>query len=174
MELALTFGAVGDFLSIALLIKDIVSALDESRGSAKAYRGLVHEITHLQKALEQVDHIYRRPDLPSGLRDLISIVQTTISQVCDSLRTFHGRIGKRYGDSLAEGGSGNIFRDAAKKIQWKLEEKDVDKFRAELAGHRMTLELFLQVTTVWVADCCHCGPSSNVSLVASNKRTTKL
>jgi len=148
MELALTFGAIGDFLSIALLIKDIASALDESRGSAKAYRGLIDEITQLHRALEQVDHIYQGPDIPSGLSDLISIAQTTVSQVRETLKAFHGRICKKYGDSLAEGGSGNIFKDSAKRIQFKLEEKDVANFRTELSGHRMSLELFLQITTV--------------------------
>ncbi|KAK0609397.1 hypothetical protein B0T14DRAFT_541014 [Immersiella caudata] len=148
MELALTFGAVGDFLSIASLIKDIVSALDDSRGSAKAYRGLIDEITHLHKALEQVDDIYRGPDIPTGLSDLVSIAQTSISRVRDTLTAFYARICKKYDDSLSEGGSGNIFKDAARKIQFKLEEKDVIGFRAEVAGHRMSLELFLQVITV--------------------------
>ncbi|KAM7191363.1 hypothetical protein V8F33_008966 [Rhypophila sp. PSN 637] len=148
MELALTFGAIGDFISIASLIKDVLSALDDSRGSTKAYRDLIDEITHLQKALEQVEHIFRGPDLPSGLRHLISIAQSTITQVREALKEFQSRICKKYDNNLTEGGSGNIFKDAAKKIQFKLEEKNVAKFRAELAGHRMCLELFLQVTAV--------------------------
>jgi len=41
MELGLTFGAVGDLISIAILIKDSVSAFDDSRGSSKAYSDLV-------------------------------------------------------------------------------------------------------------------------------------
>ncbi|KAK0717848.1 hypothetical protein B0T26DRAFT_751856 [Lasiosphaeria miniovina] len=44
MELGLTFGAVGDFISIAGLVRDIVLALDSCRGSSKEYRDLVESI----------------------------------------------------------------------------------------------------------------------------------
>lgn len=35
MELAFTFGAVGDFIALSVLIKDIIGALDDCRGSSK-------------------------------------------------------------------------------------------------------------------------------------------
>jgi len=148
MEVALTCGAVGDFISIALLIKDIISALDECRGSAKAFRDLIEEIGLLQKNLEQIERIYQGPELPDGLESLGSIARATISQIRTCLEAFCNKVYNKYGESLAEGGSGNVFRDVSRKLQWKLEEREVEKFRSEMAGYRMSLEMFLQVTTV--------------------------
>ena len=47
MEVAPTFGAVGDIISIVVLITEIPAALDECRGSDKAYRDLVDELNLL-------------------------------------------------------------------------------------------------------------------------------
>lgn len=148
MEVTPTFGAVGDFISIALLIKDIISALDECRGSGKAYRDLIEEITLLHKNIEQIERIYQGPNLPDGFDDLQSIVHTTVAKTRQCLEGFCDRVSKKYGKSLVTGGSGNAFKDVARKIQWKFEEKDIEKFRSEVMGYRMSLEMFLQVTTV--------------------------
>jgi len=148
MEVTPTFGAIGDFISIALLIKDVVSALDECRGSAKAYRDLIEEIGLLQKSIEQIERIYQKPEFHDGVEGLESVVQATIIQVRKCLEGFCDRFCKKFGESLAEGGSGNALKDIAKKIQWKFEEKEVEKFRSEVVGYRMSLEMFLQVTMV--------------------------
>lgn len=148
MEVALTFGAVGDFLSIALLIKDIIAALDECRGSAKAYGELIEEINLLQKNVDQIERIFKAPDLSDGFQDLNAIAQTTITQTRKCLKGFCARVRRKYGENLAEGGSGNVFKDVTRKIQWKLEEKEVEKFRSDVMAYRMSLEMFLQVTTM--------------------------
>ena len=148
MELALTFGAVGDFLSIALLIKDIISALDECRGSAKSYHDLTQGITLLGEAIKQAEQIYQGSQLPDGLEDLAPIAKATIAQIRTSLKSFRDQVCKKYDHSLAKGGSGNIFKDVSRKIQWKLEEKDAVKFRAEVAGYTMSLKMLLEVTTL--------------------------
>jgi len=148
MELALTFGAVGDFISIALLIKDTISALDECRGSAKSYRDLIEGITLLGQATQQAEQVYDASQLPDGLEDLVPIAKATIAQIRTSLGSFRDKICKRYGDSLAEGGSGNIVKDVSRRIQRRLEEKDAEKFRAEVAGYTMSLTILLDVTSV--------------------------
>jgi len=73
MEVALTFGAVG------LLIKDIVSALDELRGSAKSYRELIEGITLLGQVVEQAAQVYQdsQPSTLDGLEDLVPIANAT-------------------------------------------------------------------------------------------------
>ncbi len=148
MEVSPTFGAIGDFISIALLIKDIVLALDECRGSGKAYRDLIEEIGLLRTNIEQIELVYQGPELCDGVEDPESAVRVTIARIRKCLEGFCDRFCKKYGESLAEGGSGNVFRDVAKKIQWKFEEKEVEKFRSEVMGYRMSLEMFLQVTTM--------------------------
>ncbi|KAK4673856.1 hypothetical protein QC763_115600 [Podospora pseudopauciseta] len=148
MEFTLTFGAVGDFLALLSLINDIRSALDDCRGSKKTYRDLVESLTLLQKSLEQVVKIYQGPGFASGLQDLGAIAQATVNQVCAALQEFRDRISSKYGSSLASNGSGNVLRDVTRKIQWKFEEKDVEQFRAKVAGLTVSLNLLLDATTV--------------------------
>lgn len=47
----ITFGSVGDIISICLLAKEIIGAIDESRGSAKEYQELTDELRSLERAL---------------------------------------------------------------------------------------------------------------------------
>ncbi|KAK4450976.1 hypothetical protein QBC34DRAFT_348557 [Podospora aff. communis PSN243] len=172
MEVALTFGAVGDFLSIALLIKDIISALDECRGSAKAFRELIEEITLLQKNVDQIERIYQGPELGDGFEDLASISQTSIAQIRKCLEGFCTRISNKYGPSLGVGGSGNVFKDVSRKIQWKLEEKEVERFRSEIMGYRMSLAMFLQVTTVRLVRNNHRAVSNQINQAEANTMNT--
>jgi len=148
MELAVTFGAVGDLLAVAALIKDIITALDDCRGSSKAYRDLVQSMEALAQALQEVDRIYHasntsfEPDEQTR-----SAVLHIVGQVRQCLDGFKTRIAK-FAPGLAQGGSGNTIKDAARKIQWKLEEKDIEKFKTEVAAHTEFLKFFLNMTTM--------------------------
>lgn len=150
MEVALTFGAVGDLISIALLAKDIVAALNDSRGSAKEYRDLIQSLVTLDEIVQSIEKILSETDFGGIFDDLRPIAQRATEQTHQCLDRFRTKICK-YGPSLAEGGSGNVFKDVARKIQWKLEEKDVERFRAELAGHTSSLKLLLEITQMCVA-----------------------
>jgi hypothetical protein len=40
----ITFGAVGDIIFVCLLVKDLVEALDKSRGSKAEYQSAIREL----------------------------------------------------------------------------------------------------------------------------------
>jgi hypothetical protein len=40
----LTFGAVGDIISVCLLVKDLVEVLDKARGSKAEYQAAIREL----------------------------------------------------------------------------------------------------------------------------------
>jgi hypothetical protein len=149
MDFGLTFGAVGDFISIALLIKDIIASLDDSRGSAKQYRELVRGLDILGQTLEAVQKTYENPQLTDSLEDLSKISLSTINQIQSCLQGFLDQI-RKYEPSLGVdvSGSGNTLKSIGRKIQWKLNEKEIDKFRTEIAGCTMTLKVLLEVTTL--------------------------
>jgi hypothetical protein len=149
MDFGLTFGAVGDFISIALLIKDIIASLDDCRGSAKQYRELVQGLDILGQTLEVVQKTFENPQLTDSLEDLSKISLTTISQIQCCLRGFLDQI-RKYEPSLGvnASGSGNTLKSISRKIQWKLNEKEVEKFRTEISGCTMTLKVLLEVTTM--------------------------
>ncbi|KAK3331476.1 hypothetical protein B0H66DRAFT_468412 [Apodospora peruviana] len=152
MELGLTLGAVGDIISITVLIKDIVSALSEARGSSKAYRDLVESLNVLHQMLHEADRVYSDEPHDSAVR-LVAL--NTVGQIRNCLRRFDATI-QKYGPSLAQGGSGCSLMDGARKLQWKLlEEKDVDKFRSEIMGYSQSLTTLLCVTNIRMAKRQH-------------------
>ncbi|KAM5386445.1 hypothetical protein ACJZ2D_000408 [Fusarium nematophilum] len=151
MEVAFAFGAVGDFIA--------------------EYRDVVQALATLRKALEEVEYIYRDPKLSDDFKDLCTIALRTVEQVRQCLEGFRNQI-RKYGPGLADGGTGNLFKDVARKIQWKLEEKDVDKFRADVAGSTISLKVLLEVTTVRIVQRNHEDLTQQVA--DSGKRTAIL
>jgi hypothetical protein len=149
MDFGLSFGAVGDFISIALLIKDIIASLDDCRGSAKQYRELVQGLDILGQTLEVVQKTFENPQFTDSLEDLSKISLTTISQIQYCLQGFLEQI-RKYESSLGvnASGSGNTLKSISRKIQWKLNEKEVEKFRTEISGCTMTLKVLMEVTTM--------------------------
>lgn len=141
-----TFGSFGDFLSIAALIKDIVIALNDSRGSSKKYQSLIHGLDILNTAIGQVEQLYRSQRFTVGIeRGPVTALEQAIAKIWQSLEDFHAKI-RKFATSLSPGGSGRVFKDAARKIQFKMEEKDVQEFQQEVLGYNMSLELLLGVT----------------------------
>ena len=149
MELGLTFGSVGDFIAITALIKDIVAALDDARGSAKEYQDLVRELDTLRQTLEEVQKTFEDPQLITSLENLTQIALDTVVQINECLNGFLGQICK-YEPTLGTvtSGKGNRLKAVGRKAQWRLNERDVEKFRAEVMGCTMALNVLLKVITV--------------------------
>jgi hypothetical protein len=150
MELSLSFGAVGDFIAVCNLIKTIISALDDARGSARDYANLIQDLNILSQTLLEVDNVFRNSPRVGGLHGLQALAIRTSGHIRDSLNEFGAKI-KKYAPSLSCGGSGSRFRDAARKVQWKLEERDIDKFRAEILGHKTSLQILMDATSLSVS-----------------------
>ncbi|KAJ4120293.1 hypothetical protein NW760_007447 [Fusarium oxysporum] len=156
MDFGLSFGSVGDFITIALLIKDIVAALDDCRGSAKQYRDLVQRLNTLHQTLEAVQQVYEDPQLTQSLEGLSKIALSAVGQIRSCLEAFLGHI-RKYEPSLGNSvsGGGNALKDIRRKVQWKLNEKEVEKFCDEVVGCTMTLKMLLEVTTMRVLQRNH-------------------
>lgn len=146
MEFAFTFGAIGDLVAVIELIKNIVIALDDCRGSAKEYQDVVHHLEILEMTLQQVAELYQDERFNSHLGDLRAIASRNLQQIRLCLDGFSDNI-QKFAPSLANGGTKNVFKDMVMKIRWKLEEKDIHKLRAEVMGYTMSLNILLEVTT---------------------------
>ncbi|KAH7140853.1 hypothetical protein EDB81DRAFT_66730 [Dactylonectria macrodidyma] len=142
-----TFGAVGDFISVVVIIRDILSALNDSRGSSRDFRELTQSLKVMEKALEELHGVFNDPRVPIELDSLQSVALDTARQITCRLTEFRQKIDK-YSTSLAHNGSGNPIKDTVKKIQWKLEEGEVSKFRGEIAGYTASLKILLHAVTV--------------------------
>lgn len=141
-----TFGSFGDLLSIAALIKDIVIALNDSRGSSKKYQSLMHGLDILNTAIGQVEQLYSSQHFTVGIEQgPVTALEQAIAKIWQSLEDFHAKI-RKFSTSLSPGGSGSVVRDVARKIQFKMEEKDVQEFQQEILSYNMALDLLLGVT----------------------------
>ncbi|CAG7554642.1 unnamed protein product [Fusarium equiseti] len=149
MDLGLTFGSVGDLIAITVLIKDIIAALDDTCGSTKEYQYLVRELDTLRLTLEAVQRTFEDPQLIHSLEDLAKIALDTVTQINDCLNGFQNQICK-YEPTLSAGASGksNCLKAVGRKVQWKLNEREVERFRAEVMGCTMALNVLLKVITI--------------------------
>ncbi|TIC95718.1 hypothetical protein CH35J_007903 [Colletotrichum higginsianum] len=154
MEFTLTFGAVGDFIAVIEVVRSIIVALDDCRGSVKEYRDVVQSLEVLEKTLQLVADLYEDQSPTNDLGDLRAIAMRCVEQIRLCLQGFGEKI-QKFAPSLSNGGTKNVFKDVARKIQWKLEESDVDKFRAEVAGYTLSLNVLLEVTTARVVQRNH-------------------
>lgn len=147
MAFSPSFGSVGDFLSITILIKDIIVALDDCRGSSHKYQELKQRLEILGETIHHVEQAYQNPELVVS-NETSTTATRVVSQVHQCLNAFNSQRLTRYVTSLSPGGSGNAFKDAAKKIQFKLDEKDIEKFQREIMDYNVLLTILMDVSTM--------------------------
>ncbi|KAL3297026.1 vegetative cell wall protein gp1 [Colletotrichum asianum] len=146
MEFTLAFGAVGDFIAVLELIKNIVAALDDSCGSRKQHRDVAWSLKILESTVRQIEEVCHDQELRSEIR--------------------------KFGPSLANHGTNNVLRDAARKVQWRLEEKEVEKLREELLRHTISMNTLLELTTLFTIRQTHDATVKKIS--DSEKRTAAI
>lgn len=120
--LARPLGPSGDFLSTALLVKDIVAASDDGRGPARKYQDLLRGLDALSETTKAVEQLYRGPAACGVLRrrlrhgpadggagrEVPGGAQSQDAQICvDPVPPGWG------------GGSGGVAEDFARKVQFK-------------------------------------------------------
>lgn len=136
--MAVPFGfSVGDFISTLNLVRNIITALQDSRGAVVEFRGITATLSGLEQCVQQLQVLeITDPALASSL-------QGASREFQESIDTFVDKVLK-YETSLKPGGSQNKLRDAFRKVQWSLAEKGaVRAFQAEILLHGMNIQLVL-------------------------------
>lgn len=125
--------SIGDFISTIDLLIKIVGALDQAHGAAPQFQHLTGTLQSLQHALKDTDAFDSNPDALS----------TIIKRTEGSIERFLKKIAK-YQPSLQVGGSKNKWRDAMRKVQWSLCQKDdVSTFQNEISLEVSSIQLHL-------------------------------
>lgn len=148
MPVGLTFGSLGDIISLSILVKDVVKALDNSRGSSSEYQEVIRELWALDWVLLEVELLWRtcEPTTESNALRETTLRMADQCRICNE--NFLKRI-KKYEPSLREGGSDSSIRDAGRKLQWQmLHSQDLTKFRAEINAHCSAINMLLLTTSV--------------------------
>jgi len=142
--------SVGDCITISILIKDVVSALDNSRGSAAEYQELCRELWSLDKALLEVAQLSENTSDVVQLNALQQSVGRAATQCKECIVGYLDKI-KAFNRTLRDGGSGSRVRDAYGKIKWSLAQKDeLVKFRSEIAAHGSAINMLLITASMQV------------------------
>lgn len=144
----ITFGSVGDLISVSLIVKDLVKALDDSRGSAAEYQEIIRELLALDRALLEVELLSKTCEETVELNALCMTARHIAGACSIRIRSFLGQI-NRYKSSLGTTNAGHQLRDFSMKIRWKISHGDeLDKVRAEINAHCSSLNMLLITASV--------------------------
>ena len=148
--MSITFGAVGDIISVCLLVKDLVDALDKARGSKAGYQAAIRELWILDRALLEIDLFTRSygHDPTPELRGLCETAKRAVTMCKGLVTTFLDRV-RKYQSTFGEGQKPNLLKEAAMAVRWRVGEKDVlEQFRVEIAGTSSSLQMLLVTSSV--------------------------
>ena len=138
--MATGFGfSTGDFIAGINLVKDVIKALQDSKGSSKEYLELITELRTLEIALLEIkalDLQIEQRTQRAALRHAATQCQTSIDNLLKDLT--------KYSTHLRLGGSLCAWKDAYRKIQWRLCKKDdLVRFRDEIGFHVQSIQMLM-------------------------------
>jgi len=142
----ITFGAVGDIISVCLLANEIIVCLDDARGSPKEYRALCDELRSLERALLEAAHMLEKQRSGIGLLAKTIAEEVTASKSC--LEQFRDSLA-RYDVAFQPKSPAGSTKCFAKSVQWRLVEKEtISKFREGIALRFNALSILLITANV--------------------------
>ncbi|KAH6971410.1 hypothetical protein BKA56DRAFT_635546 [Ilyonectria sp. MPI-CAGE-AT-0026] len=122
MEVALTFGSVGDIPAICQIAIELSRALGSSAGSAKEYLELRTDLDSFVRVLMQVIGTYEQHQVSPWLKSVESEIKHVVADCGKLVQDALDHFLPKYHSHLRSGGSGNIFKDALKKVEWNFSE----------------------------------------------------
>ena len=148
MSASVTFGSVGDIITLCIIIKDLVKALDDSKGSSAQYQEVIRELWALDRVLLEVELLWRTCESTNELNALRETAHRMADRCRRSIEAFLKKV-EKYRPSLRDGGSGSVLRDATMKIRWQVSHADeLTKFRAEINAHCSAINMLLLTASV--------------------------
>jgi hypothetical protein len=147
----ITFGSVGDIISVSLLVKDVLVALSESRGSSVEYQEIIRELYILDRALLEIEQLSRQYASTLELTALCQTAAKAVSECRNSVKTFLDRTAK-YHRSLSDRSKANALSKATRTVQFAVVERnELSRFRAEISAHSLSLNMLLTTASVYVS-----------------------
>lgn len=145
----LTCGSVGDIISLCLVIKNLVKALDDSRDSSSEYQEVIRELWSLDRVLLEIELLWRTCEDSIELNALRETAHRMADQCRSSMEAFLKKV-QKYGPSLRDGGSGRMLKDASLKVRWQVAHADdLTKFRAEINAHCSAISMLLLTANLY-------------------------
>lgn len=136
----ITFGSVGDIISVCLIVQSIAKALSDSRGSASEFRVLMGELESSTAALKQVQHLVTAHPKVTDAESLYKAVESCR----ECLEAIASKISK-FKASLQADSSQNIAVRTFWKLRWQNQNTQVIEWRHQVSVQYA--ELHLQLST---------------------------
>lgn len=147
MEVALTFGSLGDIIQLCQLAIQLSRAVGVGCGavgeSVKEYLELRKDldffvrilmqvksavldfqVTMLTQVLPQVIETYQERESSPYLEGLNHVSKSVVDQTASLIQDALNHFQSRYKNSLLPGGSGKKLKDVYKKVEWSTREKE--------------------------------------------------
>ncbi|KAJ2985684.1 hypothetical protein NUW58_g5402 [Xylaria curta] len=128
MEVALTFGSLGDIIQLFQIAIQLVRAIGFGRGaigeSAAKYQELRNDLDIFVRILMQVVATYEQHESSPYLEGLDNVSKCVVNQCTSDIQDAFDYFQSRYQNSLHPGGSGKKIKDVFKKVEWATREKD--------------------------------------------------
>jgi hypothetical protein len=145
--MSITFGSVGDIISVCIIVKDLVTALDDTRGSTTEYREVIRELWILDRALLEVDLLSRTCENTVEMNALCQAAHQAAANCRQSMEAFTAKL-KKYNSCLGEDRSKSVIRNTIKKVQWVSEKDDLARFRAQVNAHGSSINMLLATASL--------------------------
>ena len=141
----MSFGfSIGDFIAISGLIRTLADALDSDTGSRAQYSRLLDELKSLHSAFLAVEGVLqklRRDEKPHA--STINAITLEIGCSRKLIEDFNADT-KKFRESLHHGDSSKKFKDAWRKISYKIfKEEDVAMLKDSLGRRVGAINLLL-------------------------------
>ncbi|KAG8533967.1 uncharacterized protein KY384_001710 [Bacidia gigantensis] len=143
---------IGDIIALGNLIKDIIIALEDSKGSSAEYEECIRKLECLKRILREIEVLDDSLVNVTELHSLRQTIHCVIRQCQQYIDLFLDRIAK-FDPSLRRGTSRKRKRDALRKLQWRVcRSKDLVKFRTEVNGYCSIFGVLLQITNMRLSE----------------------
>ncbi|KAG9191356.1 hypothetical protein G6011_09444 [Alternaria panax] len=147
-----TFGAVGDIISVVLLVKDLVVTLDEARGSKAEYKAAIRDLWLLDCTLLEIDLLTRKHSdgATPELRSLCETAKRAVVRCNELVSTFSKRIGK-YKKTFDQNQEPSKLGNVVMAVRWRLGEKEaLERFHVHIVGTISSLQMLMITANMYV------------------------
>lgn len=147
MPTSITFGSVGDIISVCRLAKQILLSLDESRGSVREYEILSGELHSLETALLEAALVAEKHQHTTPLLTKAIIEEAMASR--NMLDEFRTKYISKYDAAFKAKSPMRTAKSLARSVQWRLVERDtISQFRAAISTRLNALSMLLITANV--------------------------
>ncbi|KAL8788879.1 MAG: hypothetical protein Q9195_007093 [Heterodermia aff. obscurata] len=134
-------GSLGDVVALSLIIRDLIKALDDTKGSSVQYQEFSRKLWAFKRVVQEVETVCRKREDTVEMNALVGSICCVANQSRQCFKPFL-KIIRSYRRSLSTGGSSNPVRDAFKKAQWWICRSDeLSKLQTEIDDEKLHARL---------------------------------